>query len=256
MCEFGNHPWKSSVVGAGEQWVRLASWYVPAQIASQGDATMAVIFAVWLGAMVGWSRLWSARRAQALVANREGLTVAMGFQTQRIPWTHVLAVETWHRFKWLDYAAVHYRDADQILVVGCWEQFGNHRLRSFVRACAEGVAADSEPTLIRRAGLRDRAIWACLLRRFAVDVTGATLLGYFLGVPGHAFMLGLVSASLSTLLACARHPLTNLVLVQKGGEWWRYGARETAPLRALPRSLRIWARSLEVAPRAAASAAK
>lgn len=249
MHEFGADNGRSQVNGAGNMLLGFISYYAPIQCAAQGDVDFAIVLALGFGAVAGWARLWNAVGAQRFVANHEGLTLTSGLESRRVPWTHVLAVETWHHLNWLDYATVHYLDAGELRVASCWEQFARDKLLTFVRSCAEGVAADAERTTLQRASLLDRVIWLGLLKRLACDMLGAIFVGYLFGSIGEACLLGLLAASLSALIASTRYPVCNRLLLQRDGRWWRLGANEAAPLRSPPRSLSLWIRSREIATR-------
>lgn len=249
MPTYGEDP-DIMVAGAGGTNLvsRLATWVVPAYLLAKGYHGVPFV-ALLLGALDGWCRLWAVRGAHGLAAHPDGLIITSGILSRRVPWENVVAIETWRSLRWLNYVAVHLREAGELRFVACGQQLGYDRLVAFVQACAERVEAQAPRETIERVSVRNRALWSSVALHFAADVLLATLVGAWLRVPGAAARLGLVSAALSTLLALKRIPLRHAVLVAKGGKWWSDG--ESASLRAVPPSLALWVSSLEAArPRA------
>jgi hypothetical protein len=216
---------------------RLLMCVLPAIAFTNGGLAMRAALALFLGLTDGWSRWWGSCTSLSFAAKPEGLTIASTFRVRVVPWENVAAIQTWHHFNQLDYAAIHYRHAGRIEVASCCDQYGEDDLRDFVRACAESV---SQPPSITLAGLCERRVALPLFRRFAVDVALASVVGLALGVAFPAFLLSLLAASTSTLFAALRYRLRTTTLLLKDGLW----CCEARPLRTVPRALRLWVRCL------------
>jgi len=224
--------------------VRFAMWGLPAAAVIGHDHVTALVTAAFLGLTDGWFRLWISRTSRSLLAEAQGLAIASGFGVRVVAWTDLLAIQTWRGLKRTDYVAVHYRNGGRIEVASCWDQNGHDELLALVCACAAHVRSNARHLSITLAGLREPGVYLPLLRRFTQDAVIATVVGCIIGVMGSVFALGLLSASLSTLVVAIRHPLRATTLVQRGGLWCSQGV-EPSPLRPLPSALRLWVRCLD-----------
>lgn len=243
MHKFEAKRFASRTSGLACLLVGSTSCLLPTVLLLQHDFATGMVAALSFGLAEGWSRLWISRTAGSFTAEAEGLVVASGLARRRIAWADVTAIQTWRRINRVDYVVVHYRSAGSMAVASCWEQNGHDEMVAFVRECASAVTPGRESVAL--AGLRDRAIWAPLFKRFALDVALASILGFALGVGGAGFLLGLAAASVSTLLASSRYAARATSLVLKDGRWWRCGTNGAGDaLRTLPRSLRFWVGSL------------
>lgn len=243
MHKFEAKRFASRTSGVACLLVRSTSCLLPTVLLSQHDFATGMVAALSLGLADGWSRLWISRTAGSFAAEVEGLVVSSGLASRRIAWADVMAIQTWQRINRVDYVVVHYRSASGMAVATCWEQNGHDELVAFVRACTGAVTPGRET--IALAGLQDRAIWAPLFKRLALDVAVASILGFVLGVVGPAFTLGLTAASVSTLLASSRYAPRAPSLVLRDGRWWQSGTDGTVhALQTLPRSLRFWLNAL------------
>lgn len=208
----------------------------------------ALTVALFLGALDGWFRLRVGRTARSLVAEVDALIISSGFDSVRVPWSKVLAVEVWHRLNRVDYVAVHYRATVGNSVATCWEQGHREALLVFVHRCAALARAAEPRKTIVRAQLGDRAVYVALLRRLSLDVAFALLVGMLCGTARHALWLGAAAGLLSTFLAATPY-FHGSELVLNNGMWWqRRRNGELAAVRVTPQSLRLWAGYLSSTP--------
>jgi hypothetical protein len=225
----------------------LATWLVRAVTYSlptiewtgQGQG-YALALALSLGALDGWFRLRLARTAQSLVAEADALVISSAFDSARIAWSDVLAIEVWHRLNRVDYTAVHYRTKAGNSVATCWEQGDREQLLRFVRECAALVHAAGSHRTIARVHLGDRAVYLALLRRLALDMALALLVGLLCGNASHAIWLGATAGLVSASMAATPY-LHRSELVHSAGVWWhRHGNGELVRVAVIPQSLRLW----------------
>jgi hypothetical protein len=224
----------------GELLIRLVMLALPVVTFSREGVAVSVILAVFLGIIDGYVRLWACFTARSFVADTEGLEINCGFATHVVSWVNVSAIQTWHHFNRMDYVAIHYFRAGRVEVATCLARYAEDELRAFARAAAHHVSCSQSRLSLTIAGLRERSIYAPLLKRLAQDVALTTLLGVVIGPLSVAFAVGLLSASSSTLLAAARHSLHTTTVVREGALW----CPEGRPLRIIPAALRLWIRCL------------
>ena len=224
--------------------VRAVTYSLPTIVWTEQAQGYALSLALFLGALDGWFRLRVARTARSFVAEADALVISSAFDCARIAWSDVLAIEVWHRLNRVDYAAVHYRTKTGNSVATCWEQDHRKELLLFVRECAALSRATSPRRTIVRLHLDDRAVYLALLRRLALDVALALLLGLLYGIASHALWLGAAAGLLSASMAATPY-LHRSDLVHSAGVWWhRRGNGDLARLPVIPQSLRLWARYL------------
>jgi hypothetical protein len=179
------------------------------------------------------------------VAETDALVISSGFATTRIAWSSVLAVEVWHRLNRVDYVALHYRAPNGNSVATCWEQGSREELLLFVRHCAKLAQIAGPRRSIAFANLRDREVFAPLLRRSSVDLAMALLAGVLCGITGRAIELGVAASFLSTVLAAVPFRYREELVRSDDGVWCRRAKTgELTPLRVIPRSLALWIRAL------------
>ena len=243
MCEFGS---RSIALYGGLQdlVVRVTMCVAPAVTFRPDNLALSLATAACMGAFDGLFRLWGSCNSQALTAGPEGLEITSAFSARLVPWSNVSAIQNWHHFNGIDYVAVHHRRADRVEVATCVDYYSQDTLRSFVRACADYASSDTQPANITLAGLLERGVYLPLVWRFIQDVALATLIGFAIDRMGWAFLLGLLAASQSALIAALRHPFRTKTFVQQGGLWCAQG-REARPVLAIPRALRLWTRYLD-----------
>jgi hypothetical protein len=221
--------------------VRCASWIVPLSQLIERDLTTAKTFALFMGMADGWVRLLAAQTARSLVAEREGLLISSAFQTSRIPWPNVLAVQTTSFPGGVEYVTVHYRTAAGGCVATCWEQHDHAELVAFIRACASQVNRGSQRQGITLFGLHERGVWWPIVRRAMQDVGVAAGFALLLRP---ALLLGVITAGVSALIACSRYPPWTRRFILKDGSWFRETKRRAQQRSTIPRSLRMWADAL------------
>ena len=224
--------------------VRAVTYSLPTIAWTEQGQGYSLALALFLGALDGWFRLRLARTARSLVAEADALVISSAFDSARIAWSDVLAIEVWHRLNRVDYAAMHYRTKAGNSVATCWEQGRREELLLFVRECAALAHAARPHRTIVRVHLGDHAVYSALLRRLALDVALALLVGLLCGIASHAIWLGAAAGLLSALMAATPY-LHRPELVHSAGAWWhRRGNGELAPVPVMPQSLRLWARYL------------
>jgi hypothetical protein len=241
MCEFAAKRLVARSSWLFEWVVRCASWVVPLGVLIDRDLWAALSAALFLGIADGYVRLMTSRTARSLVAESEGLLISSAFQTSRIPWPQVLAVQTWSRPGGVEHVAVHYRSAAGGGVATCWEQHEHAELVDFIKACGARVNSESERQVITVLGLHERAVWAPLARRALLDVGVAAC---FALVLGPALLLGVITAGVSAVIACSRYPLWTTRFFLKDGLWCRETKRGVKRLSTVPRRLRMWVDAL------------
>lgn len=241
MCEFAAKRFPARSSWLCELVVRCAGWSVPLSVLIEQDLSAAVTLAVFMGIGDGYVRLLASRTARSLVAENDGLRIASGVQTLRVPWPDVLAVQTWWRPGGVEHVAVHYRSAAGGGVASCWEQHEHAELVDFINACGARVNGEAERQVITAMGLSERAVWGPIVRRALQDLAVAA--GFALVLPP-ALLLGAITASVSALIACVRYPLRTRRFVWKDGAWHRETKRGVKRLSTMPRSLRMWAHAL------------
>jgi hypothetical protein len=230
-----------ALLGNFVNWLlRGVTYSVPTLLWGQQWPLDAVAAALFLGLLDGWSRLRLARTARAFVAETDGLIISSGFESIRVAWANLLAVEVWHRMNRLDYAAVHYRTPAGNVVATCWEQDRREELLRFVRSCAAFANAADPHRRIVRVHLGDRAVYLAFLQRLSLDVTVALTLGMLGGIASHALWLGATAGLVSASLAATPY-LHRAELVLHDGIWWQRTKGTLEPLRAVPGSLCLWA---------------
>jgi hypothetical protein len=241
MCEFAAKRLPARASWLFEFVVRAASWIVPLGVLIDQDLSAGVTAALFLGIADGQVRLMISRTARSLVAESEGVQISRAFEALRIPWPDVLAVQTFSRPGGVDHVAVHYRSAAGGGVATCWEQHDRAELVAFIKACAFRVNRESQRRVITVLGWHERAVWWPLVRRAMQDVAVAACFALFFGP---ALLLGVITASVSGLIACSRYPLRTSRFILKDGAWRRDSNREGKRLSRIPRSLRLWVDAL------------
>ena len=203
------------------------------------------MLALFLGALDGWFRLRVARTARSLVAETDALVISSGFASIRIAWSSVLAVEVWHRLNRVDYVALHYRARNGNSVATCWEQGSREELLLFLRHCAKLAQVAGLRRTVVFANLRDRGVFAPLLKRLSVDLAIALLAGLLCGITCRAIGLGAAAGFLSTAMAAAPYRSRKELFRSEDGVWRRRGRNgELVALPVIPRSVGLWIRAL------------
>lgn len=223
--------------------LRAAGWFFPLTTFEWGLTRAAVLGALLLGWISGRARLVTSTSALAMVAGREGLSISARGE-EHVPWSSVLAVEVWQRWNYVDCLAVHYLSRGRWRAATCWARFARGALLEFVQSCADGVSGTAPRDTIAVPGLRDREVWGPLVRRFLTDVSVTAGVGFAYGLAPRAFVLGLLTASVATVLDASRYPLQSLRLISEQGVWWRASRQGRRRLVTIPRSLRAWVRAL------------
>lgn len=241
MCEFAVRRPSSLASPVLILLFRCATWIVPLQSLIQQDFRSALFFAFFLGCADGGARIRVARTARCLEATKRGLVISSTFGTSRVAWSEVLAIQTWRRINDVNIVAVHYRGARGGTIATCWEQFCRPELQRFVTACGARANKKSDRMTITLVGLKERGVWLPIAQRWAQDLAVAAFLALFLRP---ALLLGLVSASVSALIACFAHSPTNRDFVLTDGVWWRVTKRGPRRLTVIPPQLRMWVDAL------------
>jgi hypothetical protein len=213
---------------------------LPAIAFVHAGAATSLAFALFVGSVAGWFRLWGPGNSVSLAVEPEGLKIESLSGFRVVPWAAISAIQTWHHYNQIDCVAIHYQSAGRLEVSSCRDYYREDELAALVRACADRVnAASPGKGVITLAGLRERSVWLPLFRRFTEDVAVASLIGVALGAVSPAYLLWLIVAAQSAMLAAVRHPFRTTTFVETDG-LWREHDRKARPLRKLPRALRLW----------------